>query len=289
MASDLGKFSTRAPGKESKKFKKVENKLMLKEQPKISKKAERKMASLQAIDFARAASAVMEKVEYKRPIPQFKGSDAPSCIEPPFLGYRLNPTKEYQLMQDSMRKLFGDKHYEFRLSTALNMSSSAGGAVNSTIAISALQFITDFVALGSVFNEFFVNRVHIRWMPVSRYNYPLSATTTTMVANLPIGVASLQHAQAAYTSLAVMADNYHISFDSTGDPFHYTWVNAEKSSSTVVSASSGATQSWCDTSNSANYTGMIQFLSQSAPPALPASQVLGVFLCYWDVMFRLRA
>jgi hypothetical protein len=233
-------------------------------------------------------SSQMPQVEHKEIVPTYRGKDAPISLQPPALGYRFEETKESLIMRDTFRSMFGNKHYRFRISTALNMSSSGAGIVNSTISVSALQFSGDFISLSTVFNEFFVVAMRNDWIPVSRYQYPLGGTSTLSVANLPVGIASLQHGATAYTSLAVMSDNYALAFHNTGDPFGYTWVNTEKSSESVVAEQSGNTQSWCTTGNVANYQGQVQLLSQSAPPALPFSQVLGTFITSWEVIFRVR-
>jgi hypothetical protein len=212
----------------------------------------------------------------------------PLLIEHP--GFILTETKESNIYRDTFRNLFGDKHYKFRLSTALNMSSSGAGIVNSTISNSVLTSQADFVSLSTVFNEFFVVQFEVKWMPNSRYQYPLGGTSTLSIANLPIGKADLQHGQAAYSSLSAMSDNFAVGYHSTGDPFTEKWVNTEKHNiETTVVSLTAPTQSWCTVNNVSNYQGTLQFLSQSAPPALPFSQVLGTFMCHWDVLFRCRA
>lgn len=202
--------------------------------------------------------------------------------------YTYEDTKESLVMRDTFRTLFGDKHYRFRLSTALNMSSNGAGIVNSTINNAVLNSQADFISLSTVFNEFFIKAFEVHWMPNSRYQYPLGGTSTISIANLPIGVADLQHGAAAYTSLGAMADNFALGYHSTGDPFKQQWINTEKVSDTTVAEISGVTQSWCTTNNAGNYQGTLQILSQSSPPALPFSQVLGTFMVHWDVLFRVR-
>ena len=252
---------------------------------------QRKLLALSssALASCKLLCSIMPQVEHKQAIPPYRGKDAPLSLLPVQAGYKYEETKESITMRDTFRNMFGDKHYRFRLSTALNMSSSGAGAINSTISVSAIQFVADFVSLSTVFNEFFVVGMSNVWMPVSRYQYLLGGSSTLSVSSLPIGCAQLQHNQTAYTSLATMADNYAIGFHSTGDPFTYNWINVEKPSETVVAESSGNTQSWCTTGNAANYNGQVQFISQSTPPALPFSQVAGTFLTYWDVVFRVRA
>lgn len=252
--------------------------------------ANKKSMSSNAIALATCKSliALMPQVEHKWPVPSYRGSGAPVSLfnTPP--EYKTEETKESKAMKFTLRGLFGTRHYRFRISTALNMSSSGAGAVNSTIAVSAIQFTSDFIALTSVFDEFFVVGMRNTWVPVSRYQYPLGGTSILSVANLPIGLADLQHNATAYTSLATMTENHRFSPHSTGDPFTYDWINTEKQNETVLATTSGATQSWCTVGNAANYAGMVQAISQSTPPALPFSQVLGTFLTYWEVIFRIR-
>jgi hypothetical protein len=193
-------------------------------------------------------------------------------------------------MQNAFRSMFGTKVYPFRLSTALNMSSSGAGIVNSTINMSVVQSSTDFSSFATIFQEFFIVKCTVNWQPVSRYNYPLTAVVTptpTSVSSLPFVCAQLQHAATVYTSMSSALNNYDAKYHSTGDPFTYHWVNVETPDSKVETTTSG-TQSWCDTSSGQLYTGAIQFLSQSAPPGLPTSQVLGTFATHFDVLFRVR-
>jgi len=232
--------------------------------------------------------SMMTKVEHKEIVPTFKGTDSPTEMRLPHLGYICVDSKESLLMVGAMRSLFGNKHYRFTISTALNMSSSGAGIANSTISNSVLVSAPDFVSLATVFNEYFVIGFHLHWMPVSRYQYPLGGTSTLSVANLPLGCADLQHGQGAYSSLSTMTDNFRFKYHNTGDPFLYSWLNTESISETVMASETAPTQSWCPVNNASNYQGTVQFLTQSAPPALPFSQVLGTFHAAFDVMFRVR-
>jgi hypothetical protein len=186
--------------------------------------------------------------------------------------------------------MFRGKIYPFRLSTALNMSSSGAGAINSVINIDAVRSSTDFSALSGIFEEFFVVRCHVDYQPVSRYQYPLGGTSTLSVSTLPMAVASLQHAAVAYTSASAMLNNYAAAWHSTGDPFSYTWTNVESPKTTIKETSSTSTQGWCDmgTGGGQSYTGQIQFITQSTPPSLPFSQVVGTFATYWYLLCRIR-
>jgi len=231
----------------------------------------------------------MALAEHKETVPTFRGTDAPYQLTPPPLGYRYTETKESAVLLANMRSLFGDKHYRFRLSTVLNMSSSGAGIVNSTISNGVLTSQADFVSLSTVFSEYFVVKFEVKWQPVSRYNYPLGGTSTLSISSLPIGTADLQHDQPVYSSLAAMSDNFRIGYHNTGDPFAYSWINTESPTESVLTTTTGKTQSWNLCSNSANYLGAIQVTSQSSPPALPFSQVLGTFMVHFDVIMRVRS
>jgi len=233
----------------------------------------------------------MVKVESKAPVPPFRGTAAPASLSIPHPGYSLEDTKEAALLRTVLSRALSGKQYRFRLATTLTASSSAGGILNATISNSTLASNVEFVALSSVFNEFFVKSMATQWEPVSMYNYPLTGVTATSVSSLPLGVADLQHDASAYTSQSVMSQNFRYAHHNTGRPFSYSWLNVESPTSTVLDPSPAGTagfQAWALTAAVANYGGSIQYLTQSAPPGLPASQQLGVFLVEWDVLFRVR-
>jgi len=237
----------------------------------------------------RSLASMKVKVEYKSPVPPYRGSEAPQslCSHP---GYVLQDTKESDLLKTVMSRMFSGKWYEFRITTALNMSSSGTGQVNSVIANSSINSTSDFAALSGVFSEFFIKTMRVKWEPVSMYNYPLTGAIGTNVSSLPIGVADLQHAQATYTSMTAATENWRYEHKNTGRPYSYAWINSEKPTSTVsVDGSTGVNaQSWADVRDAGTYTGTIQFISQSPPPALPVTTVLGTYLVEWDLLFRVR-
>lgn len=205
--------------------------------------------------------------------------------------FRYLPTQNSLSLTSLYKSMFRGGVYPFRLSTALNMSSSGAGAINSVINIDAVRSSTDFSALSGIFEEFFVVKCHVDYQPVSRYQYPLGGTSTLSVANLPIGVASLQHAAVAYTSASALLNNYAAAWHSTGDPFSFTWKNVESPNTYgIKETDSKNTQGWCDmgTGGGQAYTGQIQIISQSTPPALPFSQVVGTFATHFYLLCRIR-
>jgi len=237
-----------------------------------------------------ALTSLMLKAETKRPIPAFQGTTAPTRLEPPWLGYEFVDTRESQLLKTALSRMFAKKQYGFRLATALNMSSSGAGIVNSIIQNTILAANTDFSSLSSVFNEFFVERFDVLWEPVSLNNFPLTGLPDgKTVSSLPMGAADLQHNAPAYTSMAGMTENFRYKHTNTGRAFQYSWLNTESRGSTVLPQATGElTQAWCLTSAASTYQGTLQFLTQSAPPGLPVSSVLGTFLVEHLVYFRVR-
>jgi len=204
----------------------------------------------------------------------------------------LTLTEEATMLRNTMRSMLGTKVYTFDLSTILSVSTSGAGILNSISNNFTLAANTDLISLAGVFQECFVVSQRCHWMPVSRYQYPLTGVTATSVANLPIGVASLQHAALAYTTISQSSENYAFALHSTGDPFVYTWHNSENPNSGVaVDAGSGSTvpcQGWSNSSLMSNYTGFVQFISGTAPPALPFSQQVAQLHVKWHCLFRCR-
>jgi len=191
-------------------------------------------------------------------------------------------------MASAYRSMFRGKVYPFRMSTLLNMSALAGGIVNSTIGATAVQSVSDFISMAVIFEEFFVLSVDCHWMPNSRYNGPRAFAQATEVANLPIVLTAQQHQEVAYASATLAVNHYSVAYHSTGDPFIYSWKNVESPSSTVDTITA-TTQGWCSTTSGQTYTGQVQIISQSAPPGLTASAVLGSFKTDYHILFRVRA
>lgn len=183
------------------------------------------------------------------------------------------------------------KVYRFMLPTALTMSSSGAGIINSLINTSTIASNADFVSLSSVFSEFFVVAMHLKWQPISRYNGPIGFASATNAGSLPIGLCSLHHGTAAYTSLSSMSNNQHFDYQATGDPFAYRWLNIEDPKDKSVIATGSETnsfQGWGLCSLASQLTGNVQIISLPAPPALPVSVVTGCFIVAYEVLMRYR-
>jgi len=241
------------------------------------------------VELAHGICSLMSTVEHKDP-PKAAPKEGPIVLGGPGLGLRHVATEASEVLRTVLSSSFAGKMYRFRLGTVLNMSSTGSGTVNALAQVSTLSSNIEFGYLALIFEEFFVQKMTLRWEPVSMYNYPLTGVVATSVSSLPMGVADLQHNfVSGYGSLTAAAQNFRFELKNTGRPFKYSWRNTEKKSSNVLPLPGGGlTQAWCLTSNVADYTGQVQFITQSAPPALPTSEVLGTFLVFYDVYFRTR-
>jgi len=231
------------------------------------------------------------KEEFKEPVPLFRGSDAPTMLRGPPLSWKPVATPVSSELLTTMRGLFGDRPYRVRLNTAFTMGSSGSGLVNSILYNSGLGSMSQFTALASVFDEFYVGRVDVRWCPASKYAAPIGFvnTTLTTASNVPLGVAKIQHSQASYSTLGAMTNNATFQYVNTGEEFSCSWLNADPITSTVVAMTgqSNPFQGWGPCANVAYVSGGIQFLSNTVP-ALPISAILGSFVTSYEVHFRLR-
>jgi len=203
-------------------------------------------------------------------------------------------TREASLMVKVIRGLFtAGKRYDFVLANAASLSSNGSGIVNAIIAVNVVALVTEFTSFAAIFDEFFVSRMQLHYMPCSRYQYPPGTALATQYANVPMGVASLHHGTGAYINLTGIAVAPTFKLTSTGDPFVFDWVNVENINSGVVVPSSTSStqpcQGWCLTaaSPSQSYTGQVQYLSGGG--ALVNSTVLGETISRYFVSFRCRA
>jgi hypothetical protein len=237
----------------------------------------------------------INKNEWHHPVPDLLlsvllRSDSKSESKPdeilPFPPVKFLPKPDKNLLS-AMSSIVGtDKIYRFKLASVVTVSSSGAGLVNAVINVVNVLSSAEFSAFSGIFQEFFVKRMDIVFMPASRYQYPTTGTSALSVANRSIGVVSLFHASPTYSSISALVNNRTAKFRSTGDPWRHTWTNNEDPYAGV--ASSTANQAWELTSTSV-YAGQVQFLTNSAPPALPVSTVLGDFRVTWEVLFRARS
>jgi hypothetical protein len=227
------------------------------------------------------------------------GLTAPSVLSPAPVPTGWFDKKEELKLPDKhlgsfARSLLGTRIYRISLGTNLAIAANSSGFVNSIIAVNSVAMTGEFASFANIFDEYFVVSMKASYMPVSRYNYPLTGVTATSVSSLPLQTVCLQHDSPAYTTTSAMANHASCKMRSTGDPFVTKWINTESYRiPTVVNPSTTlvATQSWCETGSVAapGYTGAIQYLTDQATPPLQIGARIGSFLVQYDVLFRARA
>jgi len=228
--------------------------------------------------------------EYKSP-PRLFRSGSPAdlhCLD--HLEYQPTHNETSTAMRETVRSLFGQKVYGFRISGVFSMSASGGGIVNSVITAASLGGLADFGTLSTVFNEYFILKYVVSWQPNSWANGPVGFLPASTVSSLPIVVAQLQHNQSAFSTASQASNSPGSKISNTGIPFRHTWMNSEdpdRGIMTEIQTSGAPTQSWNQYSNSASYTGQLQFISATTP-TLPVSAGLGQFKVDYYMLTRCR-
>jgi len=194
------------------------------------------------------------------------------------------------------RHILGMNPYRSHLGTVLVANTSSVGVINFAITNSGLSGLSEFSAFATLFDEFFVHSMTIRFVPRSRYQYvPAETSPATSVVNTLLTVTPLFHGTPGYASSATAMENERTMVTSTADPFSFVWKNNESpSAGTVVADTSSSvlpSQGWCLTAASpaSLYTGTIQGLG--ATPIGPGTGVVSFadVAVIYDVSFRVRA
>jgi len=202
------------------------------------------------------------------------------------------PIKVGSMKSPSMSKL--GQIYRMVLGSSSTLQSSGGGFITQTYAVSLVAGTSDFTSLANIFDEFFVEKMHLHYQPASRYNVLTGGTAGTNEQSLPLGVISLFHDTGVFSTIADMASAVGFKYHNSSDPFKHTWVNNEDyKTGVVVTDSTSATtpsQGWCLTSTTpaSNYAGLVQCLSPTIS-GLPGTAYLGTIVLKWDVLYRQRS
>jgi len=165
--------------------------------------------------------------------------------------------------------------------------------VNAVITNQLLLTLGDFVAMNSVYEEFFVNSFHVDFEPVNRYSgILLGLTPGGSYVQQPLSVVTLHHDTPAYTSHSQSVNNMAFSSKNSADRWSYVWKNIEKKSSTVsLPPQTGEyfSQNWARNTAELNYTGAVQIISPSAfAIAAAGTDLVGTTSVRWVVSFRAR-
>lgn len=213
--------------------------------------------------------------------------------------YSTDPSTEPLLKAAKMAaNIFGSrKVFHIKIGAVLSMSTSGAGIVNSVITNgTALYGTSEFSALASIFDEFFVVGFDINYVPLSRYNL-MPTQTTNQNSSTPLGVCQIQNGEASYTSISGMANNQTVKYHTSSDPWKFSWRNVQRWKNGTMSVQAQVpttfTQDWANCasviSGTQTYNGFVQILSTSNTQTLPISTQIGDFLVSWDIRWRCRS
>lgn len=185
------------------------------------------------------------------------------------------------------------KNYAFILSQGLQLVASGTGFINSVVTCSSVSSSFDFSSFATIFDEFFITKMVVKYEPNNRYNWPVGVGPTTQTTSWPLMVVNLQHAMPGYSSFTSISNNATAKLLNTADPWHFTWHNVERFKDTTVvnpTTSGIAVQGWCQTSSTAAgaYTGSIQMLSPTTGTGMPGGSIVGQIIVQAHCLFRCR-
>lgn len=180
-----------------------------------------------------------------------------------------------------------------QLGTSLDFVTLGTGQINASVAVATIASVTEFPLWASLFDEYFVTRMRVVYVPFNRYQFNSVTPPATTETSVPFTSYPLFHGVSAYGTMAASVENGGVAFHTSADPFTVHWVNNESPSSGVMvnpsTSVAGPTQGWCLTSATpaAAYQGSINFLS-SALLGTAAAKAFGNLFVKWEVIFRVR-
>lgn len=185
------------------------------------------------------------------------------------------------------------KVYRIPVGVAVNISTNGSGLVNAVVSVSGnLVVLARFNALATIFDEFFVSRIHSRYVPYNKYQITVG-TTGSNRTSVPMHSASLQHDATPYSAPSDMLVNPTWQVHDTVTDALHVWRNVESPKVGIAASpdqgSPRRTQSWCLTvpSAAALYTGQIQYLGPVGV-TMANSTIFGTLSVVFDVLWRCR-
>jgi len=175
-------------------------------------------------------------------------------------------------------------------------NTTAAGTFNTTANVNSLPTILgEFINWAALFDEFFVHKMALHYIPFDRYQVLDGVTIGTQHTSTPLVAVPLFHGVATYGSMVGSLENELSQPFSSADPFRITWLNAEDPRTKMLvnpsTSVAGPTQGWCLTqaTPASAYTGQVQFISSNAIG--PGTGVIAAGQLYyrWSVSFRVRA
>jgi hypothetical protein len=192
----------------------------------------------------------------------------------------------------------------------LGVNASAGKYLlnwgsNNFFGVNNIQNAQEWNSFDSIFDEFFVVAMAIKYQPNNRYSANAEQSTSTAgapgyVNTCGVALCALQHDQLAYSDTSsayvrVMPAANSL-WTNVGDPWTFTWRNVEKFAWDSVEISGVSnTQSWMNVSSVNTYGGFVQAATPNVSgltgglSTLLVGGVFGFFMAEFEVAFRCRS
>jgi len=203
------------------------------------------------------------------------------------------------------REMFRGATYHTRVGISSGFATSAGGVLNRTYNVSGVTAVSEWTALGVLFQETFIHSMDIR---VNTYNagpavplvtsltagFPISSTSSGANGAITQGIisVSLQNAEAAYAAADSMIPNPTRQYAHSGMPhFSHKWHNIVAFRPEAESAILLSWQGWTPTGSvAANYGGIVQYrtVSDSLFGTGGFTYTIGAAAQEWELSFRVR-
>jgi len=189
-------------------------------------------------------------------------------------------------------------------SAAKYLLATVGGTVNLTVA-NCLSLTSEISSWITLFDEIFCHGVSIHFEPRNQFSSNSSSSTNAAgspgdLNTLGVVVAAVQHNQTAYsdasTAVAAMLASETMKIANLAKGWTFRWRNIEKyDPDGPVINTSGVSQSWINTTQTANYGGLVQFATTAASGAsvglgtLLENGIFGDLYYVCDISLRFRS
>lgn len=214
------------------------------------------------------------------------------------LGSSFSENPSLAPMRTMLRSMLASKNgkprlWSFSLATVVDNLTTASGSINYSIAIGpVLSVIGEFSAFSGIFDEFFVKKMRMKYIPDSKYQYVPTTSPASSYTSQMICAVNLFHSSPQYTALAPAMNNATTRIHTTSDQFSHTWINNERYITGQGPTNEGAstpTQAWCAMSliQAAQYQGNTQFIAGTTTPMTTTTR-FGQTQVIFDCLFRCR-
>jgi len=217
----------------------------------------------------------------------------------------VNPPAPLKVMARAMFK--PDHPYKTRIGYIGTLVTSAAGVVNTVLMNTSISSASEWSAIDSLFDEFFIHAVHYHFEPrnimgggignlaVAAPNtyYPSGGAVVAFNSNCGLILVSLFNGASAYNNSSVMVPNPTKKIVHSSASWTYVWKNSVRFEPRGLAlAGVGASfQGWSAIANAANIGGAAQVRATSDAVLGDGAHILtlGDLIVQYEVSFRARA